>query len=633
MIGHSLFYLIYLPILAGLLLFWVSQERFKKNLAQLIFSFSLFSSVVILFRPVGYLAINLIANFDLVLGLNKLSNVILIFINLFGFLVCLYSRKDIEERGSYFSYLLWLIAFSNLIVFSCDFILFVFAWGVTLVLLYAFLSLGSAETANKALSIVGVADFALILGVCLYIVSSGTTIMPQAPSAKLFLNNPFAWASFLLMLTAALAKAGCGPFHTWITKAAETSSLPVMAILPASLDKLLGIYLLSRICVDFFSMNTLAMALLMLIGSLTIIFAVMMALIQHDLRKLLAYHAISQVGYMVLGFGTGNVLGIAGGIFHMINNAIYKSGLFLTAGAIGEQKKTFELDRLGGLAVSMPVTFVAGLVFSLSISGIPPFNGFASKWLLYQGAIAGLSVAPNIYLVLVFIFALVAAMFGSALTLASFIKFIHAVFLDRDNSDKKERAAEPALSVTTPLVILAALCVILGVLPQILLKNFIEPWLGRKISVIGVWDSQLAFIVLIIGLLLGWVYSFLGNNKVSRKDKPFIGTEDPDPVGASFPATEFYRTVEEAPGMSRAYKILKIQAFDFYNVFTGLAKFLAYIFFIFVDRLINLITILAGKSVLALSWILRKIHTGVLDFYLVWCLVGLIALFFILMGR
>ena len=170
----------------------------------------------------------------------------------------------------------------------------------------------------------------------------------------------------------------------------------------------------------------------MLIGVITIISAVMMALVQHNYKQLLGFHAVSQVGYMILGFGLGSAIGVAAGLFHMINNAIYKSGLFLSAGCIEYRTGKENIDDLGGLSKAMPVTFVASLIFAMSISGVPPFNGFASKWMIYQGIIDfGIgSDLPN----KLWILWLGLAVLGSALTLASFIKFIGGIFLSRSKS-------------------------------------------------------------------------------------------------------------------------------------------------------------------------------------------------------
>jgi formate hydrogenlyase subunit 3/multisubunit Na+/H+ antiporter MnhD subunit len=521
-----------------------------------------------------------------------------------------------------------LIAFSNLVALALDFFAFIFAWGATLVLLYALLGVSCADASRKALSLLGFADFSLMTGIGLYVTVSGTTLMPQA--GGIVLDSPLIWFAFIFMLIGALAKSGCGPLHTWIPQAAERASIPVMAILPASLDKLLGIYLLARICIDFFILNTAAMVILLIIGSLTIIFAVLMALIQHDLRKLLSFHAISQVGYMVLGFGTGTAIGILGGLFHMINNAIYKTGLFLSGGAVAEEKKTFELEKLGRLAAYMPLTFISALVFSLSISGVPPFNGFTSKWMLYQGTLEGLLNSTNRFLAAVYIFALVSAMFGSALTLASFIKFIHSIFLGQSLDSERNKPKEAPFNMVFPILILAGLCLILGVLPKLFLKNFIQPWqIAKEVTFFGTWNSIFVFTFLCLGLLLGIIlWSLTKNRSVTKTDDYYIGAET-QALETNFPATEFYRTIEEMPLMKRIYALIKKESLDLYNLLTGALNVLAYIIFVFIDRLIYILTNFVGYLILGFSWFFRILHSGVLDLYLAWGLFGLMVLFLI----
>ncbi len=623
-----MFYLTVLPVILGFLLLFIKSESIKRNLALLAFSSGLVISIFFFLHPPEIVSINVIDGYNLLVGLNKLSAFILVFINLFGLLTCLYAKDYLEKPSAFFSYILWLIAFSSLVTLSQDFILFVFSWGATLVLLYALLSLGSSYSAKKALFLVGLADFSLILGVCLYIVLHGTTAMA---GTKVILNNGLSWASFVLMLLGAFAKAGCLPLHTWIPTAAETAPIPVMAILPASLDKLLGIYLLTRICVDFFVLNNLALGILLFMGGLTIIVAVILALIQHDLRKLLSYHAVSQVGYMVMGFGTGIPIGIVGALFHMLNHTMYKTGLFFVGGAVGKQKKTFELDNLGGLAPFMPLTFICALVFALSISGVPPFNGFSSKWMLYQGAFIGLSGAQGGGMRSLYIFALVSAMFGSALTLASFVKFVHATFLGEKKSSQ-EKIKEVSLNMKLPLIFLALGCVLLGIFPKVFLKYFIEPCFPGGINYIGSWNSVFVFVFIASGFLLGLIlWGLMKHNKV-RVDNSFVGGED-DYILPSYPATEFYRTIEEVPVMKGAYRVLKSESADFYNILVGISNLISHLVFIFIDRLIDYLTMLTGRMVLGLSWLLRKMHSGVLDMYLVWSLAGLAIFFLILMLR
>jgi formate hydrogenlyase subunit 3/multisubunit Na+/H+ antiporter MnhD subunit len=193
--------------------------------------------------------------------------------------------------------------------------------------------------------------------------------------------------AFLALVTAAFAKAGAMPFHSWVPDSGEKAPAPVAAFLPAALDKLLGIYLLARIVLSVFQLNAEMRTLLMVIGAGSILAAVMMALVQHDMKRLLSYHAVSQVGYMVLGIASGVPVAIAGGLFHMLNNVLYKSCLFLCAGAVEKQAGTTDLDRLGGLAKAMPITFISCLIAATAISGIPPMNGFTSKWMIYQGLV------------------------------------------------------------------------------------------------------------------------------------------------------------------------------------------------------------------------------------------------------
>lgn len=623
-----------LPILSGLIILLFKHRGIRWFMALCVSLFCLLTAGQVFFSRAFPEAIEfpLIGSYSLFFGLNNLSAIILSFINLFGFLICLYSFSYAEDNRPYFSYLLWLIAFSNLVLLSNDFISFIFGWGSTLILLYLLLNLGSGESAKRAISVLGFADLALMLGACLYIAATGNLRMPH--QFPLTVNNPLLWLSFLTMLSGALAKAGCAPFHTWIPAASTDAPIPVMAILPASLDKLLGIYLLARICVDFFVLNNIALGILLVTGGITIIFAVTMALIQHDLRMLLSYHAISQVGYMVLGFGTGLPIGIAGGLFHMINHAIYKSGLFLVAGSVKKQKRTTELDELGGLSAYMPVTFITGVIFALSISGVPPLNGFASKWVLYQGTVMGLYAASSMGLKCVFIFALVAAMFGSALTLASFIKFIHAVFLGQRQGAEDGKTTEPPFNMVFSQIALALLCVVLGLFPSFFVSRFlafVTPWLSVESAGIGNWDSIFAFVFLLSGLGLGLIF-WLNSSRLRkwRKDTAFIGGETTD-LKPTFPATEFYRTVESVGLLRGFYALMRWQALDLYNLLRNFAGIIARILYWIIDRLVYALTNAAGYLVLGASWFFRRLHTGVLDWYLAWSLLGLLLMFLIIM--
>jgi formate hydrogenlyase subunit 3/multisubunit Na+/H+ antiporter MnhD subunit len=404
------------------------------------------------------------------------------------------------------------------------------------------------------------------------------------------------------------------PFHSWIPDCAKSAPIPVVSYLPASLDKLLGIYLLARISLNLFVMNEALNIFLMLIGALTIIAAVMMALVQHNMKRLLGYHAVSQVGYMVLGIGTGTPIGIAGGIFHMLNNAIYKSCLFFTSGNVEYRSKTSELDELGGLAKVMPLTYLSALIASLSISGVPPFNGFVSKWMVYQGLISKWQMANGTvpagrqeWQMIIYALCLVAAMFGSALTLASFMKLIHATFLgQRANGPTGQRANEASWQMWLPCVILAIICVIFGVFAyQVPLKYFILPAVGQ-VSFIGTWYAGLSTLLIIIGLLLGiLIFKLRGLAPIIRQDATFVGAETFDLKDSPVTGTEFYNTIKELGLLRAIYKRAEAGFFDIYeqgkNTVFGIGKFFQYL------------------------------HNGILPTYLVWCLLGMLGLFLLLL--
>jgi len=343
--------------------------------------------------------------------------------------------------------------------------------------------------------------------------------------------------------------------------------------------------------------------LLMFIGALTIVSAVMMALVQHNLKKLLSFHAVSQVGYMVLGIGTGNPIGIVGGLFHMINYALYKSCLFLCGGAVEKETGTSELERLGGLVHFMPVVCVTCTIAALSISGVPPFNGFASKWLVYQGVITKATATTGIKAALLWVF-LVAAMFGSALTLASFVKVLHSLFFSKKPSGLNN-VESPNWFIKTPLIILALLCVFFGIFVWFPLKNFIAPVIGGDFTYFdfGLWRPVRATMLILVSLGAGFlIYLFRYVKTLEVKDV-FVGGEILDEESIRIPGTHFYGPIKSLSFLKGLYDRAEKGRFDIYNI---------------------------GRNIVGnISDALSYIHTGILSTYLLWILAGLVILLLI----
>jgi formate hydrogenlyase subunit 3/multisubunit Na+/H+ antiporter MnhD subunit len=522
---------------------------------------------------------------------------------LFAVLVTVYSFGYIErDFGRYFGYCLITLGSSVGVAYADNLIALIVFWGVLAAMLYLLVNMqgtpGSGNAAKKALIIIGGTDALALFGLALMWAITQTF---SIGATHIRLDSVWAYLAYLTVAMAGLAKAGAMPFHSWLPDVAESSQAPVTAYLPASLDKLLGIYLLTRASLDLFVMNGATNLMLATVGSVTIVLAVIFALVQHDLKRLLGYHAVSQVGYMVLGIGTGVPIGIAGGLFHMLNHAIYKSCLFLTGGSVEKKAKTTDLAKLGGLAGRMKVTFACFLVASLSISGIPPFNGFVSKWMIYQGIIESGSPKNAFWIIW-----LTAAMFGSALTVASFMKLLHAVFLGRPERDFGSIKGA-GICMSLPAVVLAALCVGLGVFAfGFPLKMLILPALGIPISYLGTWSPVVATSLLVAGIIAGLAGYLLIRTARFRSVQTFVGGEDPETLGR-VTGTEFYETVQEMKAFRALYGRESSGELDIYTV--------------------------GGRVMMSAAKFLRYLHNGILPTYMVWCLLGMAGLFIFLFFR
>ncbi len=607
---------VFLPLIVGFGLLFV-PARFKlvtKALTLFVAALAFALSVQLFAGPANYFSWNCLRIYDFTLDLaltsTPLGSFILMFACGFGLLITLYSFKsmaDAKHASEFYGAVLLTIGGSAGILLSDHLLFLLIFWEIVTASLYLMITTGGKNSnfaATKSFAMIGASDAAFLLGV-LFVGLSSHTFVISAIDVKTSGALPI--IAFLLLMTAAITKAGAMPLHTWIPTSGEYAPPSVMALLPAAIDKLLGIYLLVLTVREIFILDSAGLSIILaLIGAATIIIAVMIAMVQHNLKKLLSYHAISQVGYMVLGIATMTPIGIAGGVFHMLNHAIYKCCLFLCGGAAEQQAGTAELDQLGGLGRKMPVTFVCCLIAALSISGVPPFNGFVSKWMVYQGVIqmgAGKASAAAGF----WPFWLVAAMFGSALTLASFVKLVHSIFLSR-LPDGLRDVKEVSPLQTIPMIVLAFLCVYFGIFYFVPLKYFILPGLKLDITTtIGaVWQPGLATILILVGIGIGLAVLLIGGlfkNKV-RIVPTWTCGEIQENEQMIVPGTHFYKTVSSMGGLKQLYSSQDKKWFDPYDQ--------------------------SGKVGLGLTEFLRWLHSGVLPMYLTWVTLGLVVVLFVL---
>lgn len=281
-----------------------------------------------------------------------------------------------------------------------------------------------------------------------------------------------AHTSLLLFFLGFGTKAGILPMGSWLPEAYPAAPTAATAAFAGAMSKL-GVYGVVRMFLTLLPPNG-AMELwgtvIALAGTGSLFVGTLTALKQDDAKRLMAFHVVGQVGYMFLGVGVGLVLlprspalgslAVAAGLFHLLNNALYKSALFLGAGAVQARTGTGRLSHLGGLAQSMPWTAGAALGASLAIAGVPPLNGFASKWLLYGTGILGGREAP-LLVVLILV-----AMFISLVTLASFLKYYGSAFLG-PRQDGAGPMGDVGLPMILPQIVLVLACVLFGLFPWI----------------------------------------------------------------------------------------------------------------------------------------------------------------------
>jgi len=260
-----------------------------------------------------------------------------------------------------------------------------------------------------------------------------------------------------LLLVGFGTKAGIAPFHPWLPDAHAEAPTPVSVLLSGVMIKM-ALYALARTVGLFFPTWPQLTVFAVALGVFTMVLGIVLALNQDDLKRLFAYSSVSQIGYVVVGVGVGTYLGCFGGLFHLLNHAIFKALLFMCAGAVIYATGLRRVSQLGGLARKMPVTSACFLVGALAISGFPPFNGFWSKLTVYLAlAESGLWWAAAI------------AVAVSVLTMVALVRPAYrALWSDSASSVVPHiTVREVPVMLWMPMVVLAVSCLVLGIVPQV----------------------------------------------------------------------------------------------------------------------------------------------------------------------
>ncbi len=401
------------------------------------------------------------------LVLDGLSGFMLCVIGLIGLLSVIYSISYIKiytAENNFYALMCLMIAGLNGVVLSGDlFNLYVFL-EVTVIASYALVAFGvekeELEASFKYQVLGGIATMLILFSIgMIYWYTKTLNLADIGEILKSKNDSNIVKFCELVFIAGFGLKAAIMPFHGWLPDAHSSAPSPISSMLSGVVIKVAGLYVIFRLFFNMFLITYDIALVLTVIGTLSMIIGVFLAIGQWDLKRLLAYSSISQIGYIVLGISIGMmiltkggdkslaVLAIFGGLFHLLNHAVFKGLLFLNAGAIEYRTGTRDLSQLGGLAEKMPVTSSTSLIASFSISGIPPFNGFFSKLIIIIAAIKAH------YYLLAFI-----AIITSIITLAYFLKFQKSVFYGKrkpENSNIKEVPFAMCLS----MILLAMLCI------------------------------------------------------------------------------------------------------------------------------------------------------------------------------
>ena len=469
-----------------------------KTIATVVANLATISLLVFAVASIGQSRVYEIGRWSIPLGINLvldgLSSLLLLAISVVSSAAMFYSIRYMEQytaKSKYLSLFMLMVAGMNGVALSGDiFNLFVFLEIASLAS-YALVGFGceheELEASFKYMVLGSIGSIFILFAVALVYGNTGSLNMAYIGKAiqNSGLNIGLTFALSLFVVGFGL-KAALVPFHAWLPDAHPSAPAPISAMLSGVLIKALGVYALARVVFNVFGISIPMGWLLIVLGLLSMVAGAFLAIGQWDLKRLMAYSSISQVGYVILGIGLGGLiiarngnvawasLAFLGGLFHLVNHAVYKSLLFLTSGSVQMSTGTRQLREMGGLSEKLPVTRATCTVASASIAGIPPFSGFWSKLILVIAA-----VQAHFYWVAAII------VFVSLCTLIMYLKVQRYVFLG-ELPEKLQEIEENKGSMLVAMVFLACLCTLMGLLLLVpgLREIVLEP--AAKVLVDGV---------------------------------------------------------------------------------------------------------------------------------------------------
>ena len=625
----ELIWLVPLLPLVGFLLISLGKSYFSKSLAGIIASAMVFGSFVISLgvffdvlngdgKPTTVTLFEWIATADFHVNIaflvDSLTSIMLLIITGVGFLIHLYSMgymHDDEGYAKFFSYLNLFVFFMLLLVLGDNFLVMFAGWegvGLASYLLIGFWFKNQPynDAAKKAFIVNRIGDLGFILGIFLIYTTFGTIQYSGVFGGALNFteNDPTIVAITLLLFIGAMGKSAQIPLYTWLPDA-MAGPTPVSALIHAATMVTAGVYMIARSNL-LYSLSPDTLGFVAIIGGATAVFAATIGIFQNDIKKVLAYSTVSQLGYMFLALGVG---AFTGGVFHLITHAFFKALLFLGAGSVihamgGEQ----DIRKMGGLKKYVPITYMTFLVGTIAISGIPPFSGFFSKDEILAHAF---QVNPIFW---------VLGVLGSMMTTFYMFRLFYLTFMGtfRGTEDQKHHLHESPKTMTIPLVVLAVLAIVAGFIgiPHVLggnhwLEHFLAPVFkqseiyahGHKLT------HSTEYVLMGVTVTITILMILFARNKFVSKG--FVPADDsvkqgfiPRLLANKYYVDEFYNAIIVKPlnGLaSFSYKFLELKG---------------------VDAIVNGV----GKLVVFISGQARKLQTGNTGFYIFAMVIGILVI-------
>lgn len=602
------------------------------------------SNMVLPFIP--FLGNNLTINID---QLSAFFILVINFTTLTGILYAkgylqpyLHKKGKIETAWHFFNFL-WLHISMLLVVMMRDALAFLMIWEIMSLSSFFLVIFESEKKETIKIGInyliqmhIGLAF--LMVGFILAYVQTSAEFSFDGLSLYFASHHPF--GLFLLFFIGFGIKAGFIPLHSWLPHAHPTAPSHVSGVMSGVMIKM-GIYGILRVLMyihhDLFSIGLFILTISLASG----LIGVSLAIVQHDVKKLLAYHSIENIGIIGIGIGLGligmaenipvlAVLGFGGGILHILNHSLFKSLLFYTAGSVYKQTHTRNIEQLGGLIKKMPKTALFFLLGALAISGLPPFNGFISEFLIYSGIFKSLHAASlNTDILLLFSFSGLAIIGG--LAIFCFTKVFSIIFLGNPRSDKVAHASEVSTSMILPNFMIGFMIILIGFAPVLFMQpiaqiaglyiedtSFIQQ-LTPTLNKISLASGIFIFSIGLVWLLRAWQQK---RHTIQQGDTWGCGYAGANPALHQYTATSYADSfVKLSSTLVNVKKDFK--EFDDDEIFPQTRHFETHSSDVFED---NLITKPVNNIVLWLEK-MAIFQTGKIQHYLLYALVFLIIMF------